>query len=113
MPQVLDTVNAILAGSDPSSSTLKLRARSYSVTPVGERVGLIEWVDHTVSFFAAFKAWQASVADRSAATAAARREASGGSSKAAPAEGGAAADAKLRLPPAAAYSRPADFFFSR
>ena len=32
--------------------------RVYSVTPLGNHIGLIEWVDKTVSFYALFRQWQ-------------------------------------------------------
>lgn len=33
-------------------------ARHYSVTPLGPRSGLIQWVDGAVPVFALFKRWQ-------------------------------------------------------
>lgn len=33
-------------------------ARHYSVTPLGPRSGLIQWVDGAVPIFALFKRWQ-------------------------------------------------------
>jgi len=34
------------------------RARHYSVTPLGLRSGLIQWVDGCVPFFSLYKRWQ-------------------------------------------------------
>lgn len=34
------------------------RARNYSVTPLGLRSGLIQWVDGCVPLFALYKRWQ-------------------------------------------------------
>ena len=44
--------------ADPVVSGRSLSARHYSVTPLGPRVGLIQWVPHTTSLFAIFKEWQ-------------------------------------------------------
>lgn len=32
--------------------------RTYSVTPLGDQMGLIQWVEQTTSFFALFRQWQ-------------------------------------------------------
>ena len=41
-----------------SSSTPRYRARHYSVTPLGARSGLIQWVDGATPLFGLYKRWQ-------------------------------------------------------
>eukprot|EP00210_Caulerpa_lentillifera_P002858 g2731.t1 len=40
--------------SKDSNKTLRV----YNVTPLGDRLGLIQWVDHTISFYSLFTQWQ-------------------------------------------------------
>ena len=75
--QVIRVVNALLR-TDAPSLRLGLRMRHYSVTPFGDRVGLIQWVGGTVSLFALFKGWQRSQQERHAAVVAARQAESSG-----------------------------------
>jgi hypothetical protein len=52
-----------------------LHARAYSVTPLGPRAGLVQWVSKTVSLFGLFRGWQAASKERCAALHAAKVEA--------------------------------------
>lgn len=98
-------VNSLLR-TDPSASSLHLHARHYSVTPLGPRVGLIQWVPNTVSVFGVFRAWQAAAQDRHAALQAARVEAQGQGS-------GAATAADVPALPPIVTAKPMDLFFAR
>lgn len=71
--QVIECVNSMLRCERPCAN-LGLSARHYSVTPLGPRVGLIQWVPHTTSVFSVYKAWQRAALARHAAVAAARNE---------------------------------------
>lgn len=87
-----------------------LRMRHYSVTPLGRRAGLVQWVRHTVSLFGIFRSWQRGVVESAAAVAAASKGA------AAPAGGGATAAAAAPprpLPLLASAARPADAFYAK
>jgi hypothetical protein len=64
-----------MLASEPASSRLGLAVRHYSVTPLGERTGLIQWVHGTTSLFTLFKQWQADSQARHKAMAAARQQA--------------------------------------
>ena len=66
--QVIRTVNSLLL-SDAAASRLGLAVRHYSVTPLGERTGLIQWVGGTASLYSLFRQWQADTRDRHAAMA--------------------------------------------
>ncbi|XP_015766823.1 PREDICTED: serine/threonine-protein kinase SMG1-like [Acropora digitifera] len=55
--QFLSICNNMFARVDSHSSPL-FCARHYSVTPLGPRSGLIQWVDGAVPVFALFKRWQ-------------------------------------------------------
>lgn len=74
--QVIECVNSMLRCERPCAN-LGLSARHYSVTPLGPRVGLIQWVPHTTSVFSVYKAWQRAALARHAAVAAARNELAG------------------------------------
>ncbi len=103
--QVIRTFNSML-GSDPASRRMGLRVRHYSVTPLGERTGLIQWVGGTASLFSLFKQWQADAQARHAALAAARQQA----------EASAAAAQAAALPPLpamASCSRPSELYYAR
>ena len=52
---------------DPRTAAHRLAARSFAVTPLGPRVGLIEWVQDSVPLFQLFTDWQKGAADRDAA----------------------------------------------
>ncbi|KAI8464726.1 MAG: kinase-like domain-containing protein, partial [Monoraphidium minutum] len=73
------TAKSSAAGGDAGGDAQPLAARRYSVTPLGPRAGLVQWVRGTVSLFGLFRAWQASAAARAGAVAAARRGADGAS----------------------------------
>lgn len=114
-----------------------LGVRTYTVTPLGERVGLVQWVGDTVSVFSLFKQWQVAVRERHEAMVQARQEAmqasagasgvgasgGGGGGAAGGAEGGsgasggsggtAAAAGLPPLPPMATAVRPMDLFYGR
>ena len=135
--QVLRVCNSLLLSDRHvralgPAAALQLQARHYSVTPLGKRCGLIQWVGHTTSLFGMFKSWQRSTMDRHAAMVAARLEGrsllpqqqatSGDAAAAAAAAGGepaaaaaaAAAAAGIPPPPAlASYHRPSDLFYAR
>lgn len=55
--QFLSICNNMFARVDSHRSSL-FCARHYSVTPLGPRSGLIQWVDGAVPIFALFKRWQ-------------------------------------------------------
>ncbi|KAH3864467.1 hypothetical protein DPMN_027485, partial [Dreissena polymorpha] len=55
--QFLNIVNNMFAAADKGSHEL-YRARHYSVTPLGPRSGLIQWVDGVTAMFALYKRWQ-------------------------------------------------------
>ena len=40
------------------SNDMKYHARRYSVTPLGPRSGLIQWVDGALPIFTLYKRWQ-------------------------------------------------------
>lgn len=42
-----------LIGADAATARRELHARSYSMTPLGPRLGLVQWVDHTIPLFQA------------------------------------------------------------
>ena len=42
-----------LMGADAATARRELHARSYSMTPLGPRLGLVQWVDHTIPLFQA------------------------------------------------------------
>ncbi|GLC49196.1 hypothetical protein PLESTB_000192700 [Pleodorina starrii] len=105
--QVLRAINAMLQ-ADPAAAARGLSSvRCYSVTPLGPRAGLIQWVPATTSLFAVFRHWQAATLERHGAMVAARQE---GVAKAA-AEG-APPPPDVEPPPPAAVSRPMDLFYS-
>ncbi|GFR47474.1 hypothetical protein Agub_g9203, partial [Astrephomene gubernaculifera] len=106
--QVLRAMQAMLQ-ADPAAAARGLLAtvRHYSVTPLGPRAGLIQWVPATTSLFSVFRDWQAASLERHAAMVAARQE---GAAKAA-AEG-APPPPEVEPPPAAAVSRPMDLFYA-
>ena len=62
--QFLSIVNTMFAKSGATSgrrtrsSTPIYRARHYSVTPLGSRSGLIQWVDGATPLFGLYKRWQ-------------------------------------------------------
>jgi PI-3-kinase-related kinase SMG-1 len=102
----------------------QLRVRPYSITPLGRRAGLVQWVRHTTSLFGLVRAWQAATAERHHAVAAAKREAAAAAAAAAGAAADSAAatdgaDAKadsssgVVLPLMVAAARPADAFYAR
>lgn len=51
--QYLPSCHSIFSHNSP-----QFCARHYSVTPLGPRSGLIQWVDGAVPVFALFKRWQ-------------------------------------------------------
>lgn len=53
MMQLLQSINTVLA-SDRKTSALGLRTRNYTVIPLGDRSGLIQWVDRAVPLFAVY-----------------------------------------------------------
>ncbi|KAL4241086.1 Serine/threonine-protein kinase smg1 [Mactra antiquata] len=55
--QFLNIVNNMFDSSNKGSHELH-RARHYSVTPLGPRSGLIQWVDGVTPLFALYKRWQ-------------------------------------------------------
>jgi hypothetical protein len=88
-----------------------LRMRHYSVTPLGRRAGLVQWVRHTTSLFSLFRTWQRSASERAAAVAAA---AVAKPPPAAAAQGHASAPAAAQpLPLMVSVARPADAFYAK
>jgi PI-3-kinase-related kinase SMG-1 len=81
--------------------------RQYSVTPLGPRAGLVQWVRNTLSLFALYRSWQSAAAARAAAVAAARRAAEGGG------DGAGGEEEAPPLPLMVAAARPADAFYAR
>ena len=57
MMQFLDAINILLQPVAAESSTV-LRARNYHVVPLGQRTGLIQWVDNVEPVFKLYKSWQ-------------------------------------------------------
>lgn len=132
--QVLRFFNVLLQ-CDPSCARLGLSVRHYSVTPLGERTGLIQWVGGTASLFSLFRQWQQDRQVRHAAMLAARQTADAATAAAATATaksagpaparqgaapgaaavaaGAAAAGGLPGLPPMAAAARPTDLFYAR
>ncbi|KAK3583612.1 hypothetical protein CHS0354_039435 [Potamilus streckersoni] len=55
--QFLSIVNNMFANANKSCHQL-YRARHYSVTPLGPRSGLIQWVDGATALFSLYKRWQ-------------------------------------------------------
>lgn len=52
--QFLDVINSILGRRGDTA----MRARSYHVVPLGERSGLIQWVDGATPLYTVYKKWQ-------------------------------------------------------
>ena len=55
--QFLDTINGTLRRGKNRIGKHTLRARQYSVTPLGTKSGLIEWVDGPPPLFSFYKRW--------------------------------------------------------
>ena len=55
--QFLSIVNTMFATIN-RQETPRFHARHYSVTPLGTRSGLIQWVDGATSLFGLYKRWQ-------------------------------------------------------
>jgi len=62
--QVMSLLSAQLAAHKDSAS---LPLRQYSITPLGNRVGLVQWVQNSVPLFSLFKQWQTRSVEASAA----------------------------------------------
>ncbi|XP_052759875.1 serine/threonine-protein kinase SMG1-like [Mya arenaria] len=75
--QFLNIVNNMFAADNKGSHEV-FRARHYSVTPLGPRSGLIQWVDGATPLFALYKRWQ----QREALVQLLKQQASGGASAA-------------------------------
>ena len=111
-----------------------LSVRPYSVTPLGPRAGVVQWVKKTVSLFGIFRAWQQSMKERHAAVMAASRQTQAQAAAAAAAAGargqgggaggqkggegsaeaaGQGMGKKQQLPLMVAARRPADAFYAR
>ena len=50
--QMVRLSDALMA-ADAATARRELHARSYSMTPLGARLGLVQWVDHTIPLFQA------------------------------------------------------------
>lgn len=70
---MLRVLNSLLRADGPAAR-LGLQSRHYSVTPLGERAGFIQWVSGTTPLYGLFKTWQRNSTDRHAAMVAARVE---------------------------------------
>jgi PI-3-kinase-related kinase SMG-1 len=88
--QIVRVSNRLMAADRPAAG-LGLAMRHYSVTPLGDRVGLIQWVENTASLFSLFRSWQSSTRERHAAVIAMQPQAA---AAAAAGSGGAGAAAK-------------------
>lgn len=55
--QFLSIVNTMFATIN-RQETPRFQARHYSVTPLGTRSGLIQWVDGATPLFGLYKRWQ-------------------------------------------------------
>lgn len=104
--QVVTVVNALLqtAVTAPAGSIgggPPLAARTYTVTPLGDRSGLIQWLEGTLSLYGVFKGWQANAVARHAALVAARQEglAARAATGAEPSGAAAAAQQQATAPP--------------
>lgn len=107
-------VTGVTGGCGGAAGGAPLGVREYSVTPLGDRAGLVQWVRGTASLFALFRSWQAAAAARAAAVAAARRAADAAAG-ASPAGGGEGDDPEVgpQLPLMVAAARPSDAFYAR
>ncbi|XP_005098211.1 serine/threonine-protein kinase SMG1 [Aplysia californica] len=56
--QFLSIVNDMFACNKKNESRHQYRARRYSVTPLGPRSGLIQWVEGATALFSLYKKWQ-------------------------------------------------------
>ncbi|VDO99149.1 unnamed protein product [Soboliphyme baturini] len=56
--QFLNTCNILFEKQLKSGRQMQYFARSYSVTPLGHRSGLIQWVENSVPMFSLYKKWQ-------------------------------------------------------
>ncbi|KRY48088.1 Serine/threonine-protein kinase SMG1 [Trichinella britovi] len=56
--QFLNFSNILFQSSKKSLGEAVYHARSYAVTPLGQRAGLIQWVDNFVPLFLLYRKWQ-------------------------------------------------------
>lgn len=54
---------------DPGNKAGQLKIRRFAVTPLGPRMGLIEWVQHTKPLYQIVNSWQKFAAERAALSA--------------------------------------------
>ena len=50
--QVVRLADALM-GADAATASRDLHARSFAMTPLGPRLGLVQWVEHTMPLFQA------------------------------------------------------------
>ncbi len=86
---------AFLCRGDPR----RYHARHYSVTPLGSRSGLIQWVDGATPLFSLYKRWQ----QREAVAQQVKAQGASGTS----AQGGTSAAGQVNVP------RPSEVFYSK
>jgi phosphatidylinositol kinase/protein kinase (PI-3 family) len=55
--QIFETVDKLLMDDGPSRDR-RLSVNTYSITPIGDFFGMIQWVDNVTSTFALYKRWQ-------------------------------------------------------
>lgn len=55
--QLLTTTNGLLSENE-RTALRGMRARTYAVIPLGDRSGMIQWVDEATPLYALFKKWQ-------------------------------------------------------
>jgi phosphatidylinositol kinase/protein kinase (PI-3 family) len=55
--QIFETVDALLADDDACRER-RLSVNTYSITPIGDFFGMIQWVDNVTSAFTLYKRWQ-------------------------------------------------------
>ncbi|GMH39239.1 hypothetical protein BSKO_07137 [Bryopsis sp. KO-2023] len=97
--QFVSATNSMLQ-SDDQTGPQGLRARDYSVTPLGGRVGLIQWVSGTISMYGIFRSWQKHHQDKAQAVNAVKGDGPDGEARKA-----------IKAPPAA-QMRPTDLYYA-
>jgi phosphatidylinositol kinase/protein kinase (PI-3 family) len=55
--QILETVDKLLMDDGPCRER-RLSVNTYSITPIGDFFGMIQWVDNVTSAFTLYKRWQ-------------------------------------------------------
>lgn len=56
--QFLHVANLLQSDAGPAAASPGLRARVFSVTALGHKTGLLQWVDGTAPMYEAYRSWQ-------------------------------------------------------